>query len=391
MRRKTISVLFVIIVTLISIQSNLLAANTLPIGQDEPYYLSVALRYNNDIRNGQVNQVWWDDINYEHPILYKVIYGLSLFTQDPIAKINPKDVRIGAPMTAETGGRPWLLSGRITSAIINNITVMVLAILNPLAGLFLSIDTININYNSRYTLEALPLLSSLLCACFYLLREETPKVQHQKRGLFFFLSAFFLGITAASKYIYCLVGLVIVTDYIFDNIHEKQVLRDTLYLLFWGGIAILTFFIFDPILWPHPYQRLFDSITFHQAYATSHSDCCSYPFYQGILWLTKPYTTFFPDLKASFRVFPDTVIFILGVLGLPWLFKKKRFWAIWFLESTIFLLLWSVKWPQYSLVLVIPLCMSAGELVPDLVHLIVKYLSIPAGEPRRLFHGAFRK
>jgi hypothetical protein len=391
MRRKTISILFVIIVTLISIQSNLLAANTLPIGQDEPYYLSVALRYNNDLRNGQVNQIWWDDINYEHPILYKVIYGLSLFTQDPIAKINPKDVRIGAPMNAETSGKPWLLAGRITSAVINNFTVMVLTILNPLAGLFLGIDTININYNSRFTLEALPLFSSLLCACLYLLWEKTPKTQHKRRGLFFFLSTFFLGITAASKYIYCLVGLVIITDYIIDNIHEKRVVRDTLFLLFWGGMASLTFFIFDPILWPHPYQRLFNSITFHQAYATSHSDCCSYPFYQGIIWLTKPYTAFFPDLKASFRVFPDTIIFILGVIGLPWLFHKKRFWAIWFIEGGIFLLLWSVKWPQYSLILLIPLCMSAGEIVTEVIHLMVRYLNILVRKPRNPFYGVFRK
>jgi hypothetical protein len=115
-----------------------------------------------------------------------------------------------------------------------------------------------------------------------------------------------------------------------------------------------------------------DSITFHYNYSADHAACCDYPFWQGFTWLSSPYSHFFQATKASFLVHPDTLIFILGILGLPWLYKKERFWAIWFFESGLFLLLWQVKWPQYSLVILIPLCFSAAEVVIQGIHLTIE-------------------
>jgi hypothetical protein len=89
------------------------------------------------------------------------------------------------------------------------LAVLALAVINPLAGFFLGIDTLSVKYTSEVYLEALPLLTSLLCGLTYVRwvdRAHEPRTSGQPPVLWLIPSALFLGMTAASKYVYGVVG-----------------------------------------------------------------------------------------------------------------------------------------------------------------------------------------
>jgi hypothetical protein len=64
--------------------------------------------------------------------------------------------------------------------------------------------------------------------------------------------------------------------------------------------------------------------------------------------------------KADYFVLADSLIFILGLVGLPALFKKNMPMFCWLLVGMIFLLLWRTKWPQYVMLVLPAFCLSAA-------------------------------
>jgi hypothetical protein len=63
----------------------------------------------------------------------------------------------------------------------------------------------------------------------------------------------------------------------------------------------------------------------------------------------------------SFLLALDLPISILALIGLPRLFKKYLLFFLWLVLSLAFLLIWQAKWPQYIMLVVTPLCLSASE------------------------------
>ena len=104
------------------------------------------------------------EYNYEHPTLVKLTYGLVLTRLPELPEIAQKPT--SAP-PADSLPQPHLNYLRRTSAILGTLEVLVLAFLDPLAGLFLAIHTFTIKYTSQSMLEALPALTSLLAVVAY--------------------------------------------------------------------------------------------------------------------------------------------------------------------------------------------------------------------------------
>jgi hypothetical protein len=203
------------------------------------------------------------------------------------------------------------------------------------------------------------------------------------------LSAVALGLTAAGKYVYAVAGLAIVADYLWRWLGQRrgaqqvaggrwQVARQTaispapplpsspafLPLLAWGVLALIVFYAANPYLWPNPIGRLFESLTFHAAYSQSqHVQQSGYPWYQPFVWLFTPQ----PVRWHPFAIVTplDTLTAVSGLLGL------RRMWGayggngrvivLWWGIGLLFLLLWSTKWPQYSLIMTAPMCLCAAE------------------------------
>ncbi len=327
------------------------AVERLPIDYDEDDYLRAGQEYAALIRSGDWSGFMQANYRPEHPPLAKILIGISLLSAPE------KPLTLEAATTAEPNKYlPSVLvrPARTWMAVLGTVTVALLALLDPLAGLALAAHTFTIKYVSQVMLEALPALTSLLCVLSYLRWKKSSAVRFSS---WLALSGFFLGLTAASKYLYCVVGIAILVDWFLDR--RERPAPSPLPLLFWGLLGVAVFFAADPYLWPDPIGRLRESVFYHAGYASGAAEVqnASYPAWQPFYWLFfSPYWWH----KGVF-LFPfDLVITILAALGLNRLWERSRVFALWLGIALFFLLIWPTKWPQYVVTLSVPLSLAAG-------------------------------
>ncbi len=375
--KRILYVIAVLLVTLLAGGVRLYAAQRLDVDYDEPVYLGSAVVYAKYMRAGDYKMLAWSEDTYEHPALYRILYGVVLLTQRPLDRLPENDLPRLAPIAATEAGR-WNMAERYLSVFWGTLAVLALAWVNPLAGFFLGVSTLSVKYTSEVYLEALPLLSSLLCALAYLrwfTRVRDHPTESGRHVLWLISSAVFLGITAASKYVYCVVGLAIFLHFVIAALQKQIPPRFIGYIGVWALLAAVAFFIFDPYLWPHPVSRLTKSILFHETFQDSRLvKQYHYPFWQPLRWLSA-FSAFY-DLRppTAFLFNIDTLIFILAVIGLPRLFQKGRFFFYWLAVGLVFLLLWTTKWPQYTLIVLAPFSMAAAEGGLTIWNLAGRYL-----------------
>lgn len=381
MQKRITYFVAVLVIILLAYGVRMYAANRLDVDFDEPVYLGAGTEYANALRAGKYNLLAWIDNTYEHPAFYKVLYGMALLTERPLEKYHESDLPRLAPI-AIVEARDWALVGRYFSAWLGTLAVASLAFVNPLAGFFLAISSLSVKYTSEVYLEALPLLTSLLCILVYLRWYENI---HQKtftsnsNVLWMALSAVFLGMTAASKYVYSVAGITIVVHFLIA-FFQRQIPRQTLVIFIgWALLSIFMFFVFNPYLWPHPWARLLQTITFHIEFQDSKLvRVYHYPFWQPLRWLSAiGIEGEVPGPPSAFMFKLDTLIFVFALIGLPRLFQQKRFYFYWLMIGLFFLLLWTTKWPQYVLIILVPFCVAAAEGVLTLWELAHKYLFHP--------------
>jgi len=378
-------ILAVLLILVLGAGLRFFAADHLNIDHDETTYLIASNNYANYIRNGQFSWLAWNTTNYEHPSLNKIIFGAALLPLDPLDKVLQSDLIDGKPIKEQQAWQ-YALAARHVSVVFGSLAVGLLAILNPLAGLFLAVDTLAIKYTSEVYLEALPMLASLLAVMaytrFYSNYTKNPQ-NHKKAWLWLAVSAISLGITAASKYIYCVAGLAIGLHWLVSVIQKKLPARTLIILLGWGIASIFMFFVLDPYLWVHTAQRLAKTLSYHFRFQVSpHVVNANYPFWQPLAWLFSPFKAYRPihDPAANNAILfsIDTLIFFFAVIGLPRTFKKQQVFFFWLLIGLALLFVWGSKWAQYPLIILAPWCFSAAQGFFTLVDLIkVKILKKP--------------
>ncbi|MBI5354472.1 MAG: ABC transporter permease subunit [Chloroflexi bacterium] len=352
--RSLLYVLSIVLVMAVAVGFRVHAVNNLPIDYDEDDYLRAGQEYAHLIRTG--NWSGFLEANYrpEHPPLAKIVIGLSILTA-PEKQLTPEAATSAGPNKYLP--RVLVKPARIVNAIFGIITVAIVAVINPLAGLFLALHTFTIKYVSQIMLEALPALTSLIAVISYLKWKQS-----KRSGLnrWLILSAIALGLTAASKYLYCVVGIAILIDWYMDAREGKTVKSFLRTAALWGVLAVVIFFLFDPYLWSDPIGRLGESIFYHAGYSSSATEVtnASFPMWQPIKWL------FFSPRVWHKDVFPfpfDPYISTLAIIGLTRLWKKERLYVLWLGIAMAFLLIWPTKWPQYIITLTVPLCFAAAE------------------------------
>lgn len=354
-RFRVLGIIFaVILVIAVAGATRWKALTTLNIDYDEDDYLRAAQEYTAIIRSGDFTKIL--DTNYrpEHPAFAKIVMGLTLLG-DPEKPLTPDNPTSAGPN--QYLARDLLRTDRVTNAVFGVITAGLLAIVNPLGGLLLGIHAWTIKYVSQIMLEAIPAFSSLVSVLTYLMWKRQ---QNTKFSFWLVVSAIFLGMTAASKYLYCIVGVAILVDWLLDAQDRggrKVTLRS---IVGWGLIAVAMFFVFNPYLWPDPIGRLSESILYHSAYATGASEVESsnFPFWQQIVWLSRSPRMWEAD---AFYFTVDPLIAVLAVIGIGGTWRKQRVFALWLVIGMFFLMIWPTKWPQYLVTLSVPLCLSASE------------------------------
>ena len=193
-------------------------------------------------------------------------------------------------------------------------------------------------------------------------------VSKKKAAQTLILSAIFLGLTAASKLIYCVVAFamaaVAISVWWKDRALWKRLLPAA---MLFGVISLLTFFVFNPSMWVDPYNRIAMMFGFHENYQAQSSEI--YPWWQPLVWVTRSvahhpgiYQVKSPLGRAPELFFfsIDELIFILACIGFSSVWKRNKIYLFWFLFGLVFLFLWGTKWVQYACVLTVPLCIAAA-------------------------------
>ncbi|HEY9076228.1 MAG TPA: hypothetical protein VIO61_06775 [Anaerolineaceae bacterium] len=350
------------------------AAEYLAIDHDEDTYLNHALHYATSLRQGlssgatQGNwrQVYKYDKNVEHPALSKLVYGIALLAVSPAEYLPLKDIPYKVPAN-QTSGALWIIAARRVAAVMGSLAVFALALLNPLAGLLLAVQTTEIKFTAEIYLEPLPNLFALLTLLAYdrWQRREFQPAPPRWNWLWLAFSAGALGITAAGKYIYCVVGLAILLDFalrLWQHRAERQrTLRRVGMLCAWGLAALAAFFIANPMIWIHTWERFSESVRFHIRYTTSDNVLGSgRAWWHPLYLLFRSIPTDYPWDASVFWLKIDPWISALGFLGLPLAWKQYRPVAIWWLVAMFFLLLWATKWDQYILIVLPAMCFQAA-------------------------------
>lgn len=333
------------------------ALTTLNVDYDEDDYLRAGQEYAQLIRAGD----WrgFQDVNYrpEHPPLAKILVGISIVNLPETVLISDR------PSTASPNvylPRNQLKNGRIANAIFGTLTAGLLAVVDPIAGIMLGIHSFTVKYVSQIMLEALPAFFSLGCVLLYL------QYRKKTRVIWLVISAVLLGLTAASKYLYCVAGIAILIDWLATKVDEQRFKKDFPKILLWGAIAVAVFFAADPYLWPNPIERLKESVLFHSAYSTSAAEVqnAGFPVWQPFYWLFSTPKVWQPE---AIWIALDPLITILAIFGMKRQWQKHRVMVIWIAVALIFLVFWPTKWPQYVVILTAPLCLAASQGLKSLL------------------------
>jgi hypothetical protein len=321
----------ILLVVLIGFALRAYAAFQLPVDADEPVYMKAAFDYAQLIKVGDLNAVIDYPENPEHPPLGKLLYSLTVL-----------------PLSRRAGWSDALLLSRMISVVFGTLGVWLVALINPLAGGLMAVQTMLVKYTSEAYLEAVSLFASLAAVVALYFSKAA-------RDRLFWLSAVALGLTAAGKYSYFPVLVVILYLYVVE---KKYLWRD---LLFYLGVAVVAFLALDPALWHDPIRRLTSSVLFHAQYSLgAHVQEVGYPWYQPLNWLSHSWPNIWnPQIFFFFSL--DGIIFLLAVAGLYTELHKRRWNLVWILSGVLFLLVWPTKWPQYTLVVIPALCLSASS------------------------------
>jgi sugar lactone lactonase YvrE/4-amino-4-deoxy-L-arabinose transferase-like glycosyltransferase len=334
-RLKAVQPLMIVLILTIFLRA--WAVSLLPQDFDEPVYLQNAFDYASAFRSGNFNAVIDFAGNPEHPAFVKLLYTGTVLV-------------LGKAATWTEA----FFASRAVSAFFGMLAVLFIALaVDPLAAGMLAVNTLAVKYTSQVYLEAVP-HAMTIAAVLAFLRTST-----EKPDRWFWLSAAALGVAAASKYTYLPVILVVLC---YLAIFEKRIKFH--WLVLYGVLSLVVFFILDVRLWHDPFTRLYQSLTFHVQYSQGqHVEDVGYPWYQPFVWIfTSPAANWHPNVFFYFGF--DGLISILAILGIKREWKERRWLVIWLVTGMLFLLLWPTKWPQYALSVTPALCiMGAGTLI----------------------------
>jgi ABC-type sugar transport system permease subunit len=369
--RRLVAAAAVLLVVLVAAGVRLHAVDRLKIDYDEDDYLRAGQIYAEAIRTGD----WgvFTDTNYrpEHPPLAKIAYGVVLAALPPAQLVPDRPTSAGPALRLP---EPQLGAARLTAATFGVLEVAAVALVDPIGGLFLAVHTWTIKYTSQVMLEALPALLSVLTVLAYLawkrrwLSRRGPPADRRLRipvSSWLILSAVFLGLTAAGKYLYVVAGVAVLLDMVWvrwragDRLPRPQRGWSAVSApLGWGVLAIAVFIAASPYLWPDPVGRITDSLLYFGRYANTAPEVANagFPLWQPFVWLATN------DLASGIYVVTlDVVVTLLALVGMGRLWRRERTWVLWIALALVFLLLWPTKWPQYILVLTAPLSLAAAQ------------------------------
>jgi hypothetical protein len=221
------------------------------------------------------------------------------------------------------------------------------------------LNTYHIKYSAQVYLEGVPGFCAVLCV--YLFEHAVPakEVERQRRGLLI-ASAAAMGLAAAGKYLYGIVGFVLLPFLFYRTRSWKSVVS-------FLGISLLIIFAADPFLWANPPARLWESLTYHWNYSHGeHVVSAGMPWYSPFVHLLRAAPTHWHP-GVFYTGIADVIVLPLAIVGIKRSIRERPIWLAWAAFGLFFLLLWPTKWPQYILIVLPALYVCAGVGIKTLL------------------------
>jgi hypothetical protein len=354
---RTLHLAIVLIAVVLATWQRARAVATLPPDHDERPYLMAAFQYAERMTAGRWHEIPDVEDNREHPPLVKLAYAAAVKAAGAPEPDWSHVSTYGKPMPDDA--RSAFTAGRWTSAVPGIAQVGIAAAVHPVAGLLLAVEGFHTKFTSVAYLEAIAGLFFLLALLVFERGTRTRDGARRPAADLRLVAAAFalLGVAAAGKYPYGAVGLIALAPLTIVAVPRRPMVWLAL-----GGAALFCFVALDPYLWPDPFGRLAGSIGFHLAYGQSDVVVSAgLPWYQQVVWLLTASGTTWPEGVVPGGLLVTRALLPLALLGLPIALSRRPVWAIATLVGLAFLLVWPVKWPQYLLVLLPPLAVSAAH------------------------------
>lgn len=342
-----------VLITLIMILAVVLRINVLlnvATDFDERVYIPVSIKYAEMMKMGDIRGIIDEDKNKEHPILIKLIYGTVLLAAD----------KAGADISDFNTVKTITRSVSMTMGLIN---ILLIALVMPLAGLFMAVSTWHMKYSSEAMFDPGGVMLATAAFILFIRYKE-------KGGWKFYISAVLIGAAFAAKYITATTAIAVFPFLVY--MFRKKPYK----ILGYISICIVSFFLLNPYLWSSPVERFMDSVLFHKYYVQG-SDVknANFPWFFQVYWLVNSV----PWQAHLFPIRIDFYIFLSGIFGFVYLKKYSRYWSTLFIVNGLFLLVYPTKWPQYTLIFIPVLSIAAALGTKELAVRIRAYLRRKAG------------
>lgn len=362
---------------------------TFPLGWDEGTYSRAAMRYADSALKLDLKNIPAIDYNHEHPALVKLAFALPVIVdgRDDFARIGVQPYSF----TEKNREDYAILTSRVVSSFFNVVTVQALTyLIHPLAAFFFLIHTVMSEMGAMARLESIPTLFSFLAVFFAWRALRGVRVVYKGLDTKFdrrswFLAAACLGVTAASKIIYCIVAIPIILSLIVNLVkltdRRSELIRNA---VLFALLALTTFFLFNPSLWYDPFGRVQGMFLFHRNYQDHQKEL--YPAWQPFLWIIRSVPLVKPGLigpsplqREPYRLWfaADEIIVLLALFGLGRVQKRMPILNSWLICGVLFMLVWGTKWQHYACILTVPLCIAATYGARELTLRVSRYDKIP--------------
>lgn len=310
---------------------------------DEDDYLGASRAIREEMDKGDWGAIPNVQINAEHPPLVKLMYAVALEGDEleQIRLVVPRGSRYPIPHTS-------LQQTRAQSVLWGMLTILTLSLMNPLAGLSLSIQGVHLHYSSMAYLDSLPTFLSGLMAALYTLSLTSEKY----RKPLFWASAACFGAAVACKYPFAWSGVALIAHALFYR-HFKLT-----WLIGWGMVAVGVWFCLNPYLWPNPLERLDYQVNYHEEYAGNQVK--THRYFQPLDELRDPNSHLPAVANNDLWLIISTVMQVAAFGGVILLLRNKSLYGWWLVLGMAFLMIWPTQWPQHKMIIVVPYSLASA-------------------------------
>jgi len=191
----------------------------LSVQPDEPVYVPASIHYAEAIRNNNWGEIIRYDFNIEHPVFSKLIFSISVLVTDSINNLEDA-----------------ITACRVVSALFTVGNILLISLINPIAGFLFSVSSWSITYSSVAYLDS----PTAFFATVAVMAFSRSKLKLNK---YLIISAVATGMGFASKYTFIPVAIMISVLLLGKSLKQRFTRESVKTSMLWGHLDFRILFM----------------------------------------------------------------------------------------------------------------------------------------------------